>query len=167
MLAVERVKARTPGEKGEDDEEDAHSSAGRAAPVREAGGVRAGGDGAGVDGPRRSSGGGERGGSGGDRRPGDPGARCEARQDRAPRHRGAGGRTAAREGAGRRAGAKAGRREGANSSTGGCIEFSLPLRAEFPTTGLIHRTSWKGNSANFACIGFLEVQQQATLQSGR
>ena len=65
-------------------------------------------------------GGHERGGSSGDRRPGNPGARCEARQDLAPRDRGTGGRTATRQGADRRTGAKVGR----------CIGSSLPLRVE-------------------------------------
>ena len=60
------------GREGEDDEEEAHSEAKRAAPLRGAGGLRAGGHGAGVDEPRRFGGRRERGGSGGDRRPGDP-----------------------------------------------------------------------------------------------
>src|SRR5688500_5231534 len=50
-------------EKGEDDAQDAQSKAGRAAPVRSTGGVRAGGDGTCMDGPRSSSGWRERGGS--------------------------------------------------------------------------------------------------------
>src|SRR5215213_8477308 len=122
MLVVERVGpwgSLQGGREGEDDEEEAHSETKRAAPLRGAGGLRAGGHRAGVDEPRRFGGGCERGGSGGDRRPGDPGARCEARQDPAPGHRGARGRTAARQGAGRRAGAKAGPRAWANSSSTG------------------------------------------------
>src|SRR5215203_7006600 len=120
MVVVGRVKASyaTPGlEKGEDDAQDAQSKAGRAAPVRGTGGLRAGGDGASMDWPRRFSGGCERGGSNGDRRLGDPGARCEAGQDRVPQHRGARGGQAARKGSCSRAGAKDGRRAGANSSS--------------------------------------------------
>jgi hypothetical protein len=83
--------------------EDAHSKTGRASPIWGAGGVRTGGDRS--HGPRGSGGGRHSGWRLGDRRSSDPGTRGEARQDRAPQHRGARGRKAACEGAGRRAGA--------------------------------------------------------------
>src|SRR5215212_1194558 len=119
MLVMERGGpwgSLQAGREGESDAQDAQSKAARAAPVRDASGVRAVGHGAGVDEPRRFGARRERGGSGGDRRFGDPGARREAWQDRALGDRGARGRTAARQGAGRRAGAKAGGRTAASSS---------------------------------------------------
>src|SRR5215218_5796062 len=143
---------------GEGNAQDAQSKTGGAAPVRCASGVREGRNRASMDGSRRFSGRRERGGSSGDRRLGDPGARCEAWKDPALGHRGAGGRTAARQGAGRRAGAKAVRQPGANSSCAGKrIERSLPLRTETCDEGLTHSSAWKEGSANYAFTEFSEV----------
>jgi hypothetical protein len=74
-----------------------HPASGAQAAIGRAaiGAAALGGSGGGCDGGWRNR----------DRRFSDPGSRREARQDPAPRHRGARGRTVAREGAGRRAGA--------------------------------------------------------------
>ena len=74
-------------EEGEDNEEDAHSSEGRAAPVRGAGGIARVATGLVWTGLGALAVGASGGGSSGDRRPGYPGARCEARQDRAPQYK--------------------------------------------------------------------------------
>ncbi len=90
--ANRKSKARRKERSGEDTQ----SNTDKAPAVRDAGGVRAGSDGAGVDEPRGTSGRRYRGGRGGYRRACYPGSRRQERQNRTPYHRRTGGGPPAR-----------------------------------------------------------------------